>query len=200
MKANRMLAGLAVVGALTAGCAAPDAAAPPSPAASKSPAATEDHDDMDMDMDMSAAEEPSEPAAMICSDEIKDAVRRTFVLDAEPTGAPQWSARDRLFSCTYRLPEGRLRLSVQDATQQRVGRAYFDRLRGTLPGARTVTGMDNFGFPAFQAASGQVVFLKDGKTLQVDASSLPEAALPAGYSRAEAAYSVASAVVACWTE
>lgn len=201
MKAHAMLAGLAVLGVLTAGCSATDSAAPRS-AASESPAAMEDHSgmDMNMDMDMGAADKPSQPARMICGAEIREAVTRTFALDAEPVGTPRWSASDRVFSCTYRLPEGPLRLSVQDATQQRVGRAYFDRLRGTLPGARTVTGMDNFGFPAFQAASGQAVFLKDGKTLQVDASSLPEAALPAGYSRAEAAYSVASAVVACWTE
>jgi hypothetical protein len=163
-----------------------------------------DHDDMamdgDMTMDMGAGRKPSQPARMICGAEIRDAVRRTFALDAEPVGIPRWSASDRLFSCTYRLPDGRLRLSVQDATQEKVGRAYFDRLRGTLAGARTVTGMDNFGLPAFETTSGRVVFLRDGKTLQVDTSVLPKAALPAGYSRAEAAYSVASAVVACWTE
>lgn len=199
MKAHATLAGLAALGVLTAGCSAADSAAPPS-AASESPAAMKDHSGMDMNMDMGAADKPSQPARMICGAEIRDAVRRTFALDTQPVGTSRWSASDRVFSCTYRLPEGRLRLSVQDATRQRVGRAYFDRLRGTLPGAQKITGMDNFGLPAFQTASGQAVFLRDGKTLQVDPSALPKTALPPGYSRAEAAYSVASAVVACWTE
>lgn len=197
MKAHAMLAGLAVIGALAAGCAATDTTTPP-PAASKSPAAMKDHSDMAMNT--GAADKPSEPAAMICGAEIKDAVRRTFALDTGPTGTPRWSTPDRLFSCAYRLPGGRLHLSVQDATKQRAGKAYFDRLRGTQTGARTITGMDNFGLPAFQTANGQVVFLRDGKTLQVDASALPKEALPAGFSRVEAAYSIASAVVACWTE
>ena len=91
-------------------------------------------------------------------------------------------------------------MTVQDATVQKEGRAYFADLRASLPGAKRLTGVEGFGFPSFETPDGDVVFLKDGKTLHVDASSLPSGALPAGYTRPEAAYSIASSVIACWTE
>jgi hypothetical protein len=60
--------------------------------------------------------------------------------------------------------------------------------------------MDNLGFPAVSTRAGDVVFLKDGKTLHVDATRLPDASLPRSFSRSEVAYSVAAAVIACWKE
>ncbi len=94
----------------------------------------------------------------------------------------------------------RLRLSVEDLDQAAPGRAAFDRLRSRLGGGRRITGVASFGFPAFETNGGNVVFLKDHKTLWVDASGVPRAALPPGISRVGAAYGVASAVIACWTE
>lgn len=161
-----------------------------------------DHDMSGMTMkDMASEDGPSKPARMICGDEIRGAVQRTFALDREPASSHRWADATRRFSCTYRLPDqASLRLSVQDSPDEKAGRRYYEALRGRLPGATPVRGMENFGFPAFETPSGNVVFLKDGKTLRVDASALPGATLPDGFSRQEAAYSVASAVVACWTE
>jgi hypothetical protein len=136
---------------------------------------------------------------MICGAEIRDAVKRTFAMTAGPTGTDTWSASRRVFSCGWSVPHGTLAMSVQDSLSEKTGRAYFDRLRSRLSGTR-VGGMESFGFPAFRTATGDVVFLKDGKTLQVDATHLSSAALPSGFSRGETAYSVASAVIACWTE
>ncbi len=151
-------------------------------------------------MDMGSAADPSAPAAMICTNEIKDAVKRTFALSETPATTDRWAVDTRLYTCDYRLPGGTFSLSVQDATDATSGRAAFDALRRDLPSAVTLRGLESFGFPAFATPSGEVAFLKDGKTLLVDASALPASSLRADYTRRDAAYSVASAVIACWTE
>jgi len=61
-------------------------------------------------------------------------------------------------------------------------------------------GLQAFGLPAYESADGRVVFLKDGKTLAVDAGALPRVAGPGGESRTEVAYAVAADVVGCWSE
>lgn len=141
---------------------------------------------------------PSESASMVCSDEIRDAVGRNLALPRAPLGLSAW--RHRTFRCTYPLAGGDLRLSVKDLDEARTGRAYFDALRSRLPAPRTIRGLAAFGFPAFETGRGDVVFLKDHKTLWVDASRLTRGDLPTGRSREDVAYGVASAVIACWTE
>ncbi len=148
--------------------------------------------------DMKAGRAPSKTASMVCGAEIRGAVKRTFALSHAPSSTHTWS--HRLFTCTYALPGGPLRLSVKDLTDRKAGRAHFDGLRSSLAGARRIAGMASLGFPSFETASGNVVFLKDGKTLRVDATRVSRSALPAHFSRQEAAYGVAAAVIACWTE
>ena len=167
-------------------------------AQSETPGHNEDHEHVE-GMDMSSSGGPSSAASMICTDEIGDAVARTFALDSTPESTEVWSKAQRVYSCRYELAEGALVLSVQDASDDASGRAYFDGTRRRLPGAVELKGMENFGFPAF-ATSERVVFLKDGKTLQVDAAQVPAAALRDDYTQRDAAYAVASAVIACWTE
>lgn len=200
------LAVLASVGLLVSGCggasptSAGSGAAASSASASPGGAGANPGTGSGMNMDMGSADSPSKPAAMICSPEIRDAVRRTFAMSRPPGRTPAWAKTSRTYTCTYQVPGGRLRLSVQDALQAKQGRASFDRLARSVAGATPLRGMDSFGFPSFSAPSGKVGFLKDGKTLVVDASLLPTSALPTGYSRQEAAFSVASAVIACWNE
>jgi hypothetical protein len=141
---------------------------------------------------------PSASARMICGTEIRHAVERTFALSAPPPAASTWT--HRMFGCTYDLPNGSLRLTVDDATDPNVGRGYFTGLRSQLTGSATIQGAEALGFPAFETPDGNVVFLKDGKTLRVDASSVPRQALPTGFSREEAAYGIAAAIIACWKE
>lgn len=147
-----------------------------------------------------SADAPSEAAAMICTDETRDAVVRTFDLAQPPASTDDWSSADRVYSCTYDLPAGNLDLTVQDGTDQASGTTYFAEARAQFDDATTIGGIESFGFPAFETEDGNVVFLKDGKTLRVDASSLRASELPEGFSRAELAYGVAAAVIACWTE
>ncbi|MGI9158018.1 MAG: hypothetical protein ACR2FG_15535 [Marmoricola sp.] len=195
MRARVLLGTAATVALLATGCG--------SRGATGAQPDTSDHASAsakDMSMNMGTGDRPSDPAKMICGAEIQDAVRRTFALSGNPSSVHSWSKSDRVYSCTYRLPHGKLAMSVQDSLDEKSGRAYFDALRKRLPGARVISGMESYGFPAFETSDGNVVFLKDGKTLRVDATSLPSAALPKGFSREEAAFSVASAVIACWSE
>lgn len=141
---------------------------------------------------------PSQAARMVCSEEIRDAVARTFELAQAPRATGDWS--HLVFTCRYPLPGGPLILSVQDARNEHAGRAYFTGLRSRLTGARDIEGVESFGFPAFETPDGNVAFVKDGKTLRVDASNVAEASLPADFTRSEAAYGVAAAVIGCWTE
>ena len=152
----------------------------------------------DADMEGMGATRPSEAASMVCSGEIRRAVKRTFQLDRQPHSTHDWS-RGR-FTCRYQLPDGPLELSVEDFTDKRLGHAYFTGLRSRLTRDRTITGVPSLGFPAFETPDGTVGFLKDGKTLLVDARRVSTASLPTGFSRAEAAYGVAAAVIGCWTE
>jgi hypothetical protein len=141
---------------------------------------------------------PSAPAQMICSNEIAAAVKSVFVLTRSPARTHAWSGQT--YRCDYRVGAGTLHLSVADYPDRAEGNAFFAALRARLPGAARITGPANFGFPAFQTPNGNVAFLKDGKTLRIDASALPAAVIPADLGRLGSASSTAAAVLECWTE
>ncbi len=113
-------------------------------------------------------------------------------------GDASWT--NRLYTCTYRLPQnGRLVLSVKDSQDVESGSTYFDRSRRDLPHTKPLQGLISLGLPSYEAQQGIVAFLKDGKTLTVDASRLsPE--VGGHQSREDVAYAVAAEVVACWSE
>jgi hypothetical protein len=200
MKPRALLATVATVTLLVSGCASTsststsDQADRPSASTSPGMAGMSEQEMKSMD----AGSGPSQTATMICGDEIRSTVQRTFALTSPPRSSHTWA--DGLFSCTYELPHGMLRLSVKDSLTMKPGRAYFQQLRRRLEGASTIRGVPSLGFPAFETPQGDTAFLKDGKTLRVDASSLPTSTLPAGFSRQDASYAIASAVIACWTE
>lgn len=141
---------------------------------------------------------PSVTAKMVCGDEIAGAVLRNLTVSAAPPRHAAWS--NQTFSCTYILPGGSLRLSVKDLNSVIAGRAWFDGLRKQLLHPESILGISNLGFPAFQTPNGDVAFLKDGKTLLVDATQVPTALVPPGSTRTGVAYGVAAAVIACWKE
>ena len=139
--------------------------------------------------------EPSEAARMICTDETVDSVVKTFALEKSPESSDSW--KDLVYTCTYDLPQGELVLSVKDSPDLESGQAYYDRLAARTAHAKPLKGLDALGLPAFETRHGEVAFLKDGKTLLVDASRLTNA--PGG-SATDEAYQVATTVVACWSE
>lgn len=145
---------------------------------------------------VTSAGSPSAPATMVCSDEIAGAVHRNLAVTSTPPRHATW--HDQTYVCNYVLAGGQLTLSVKDLTSPVAGRAYFDHLRGRLPNPSAIKGIADLGFPAFETSRGDVVFLKDGKTLRVDATQVPMNLLPPGFSRTAVAYGVAAAVIACW--
>lgn len=140
---------------------------------------------------------PSAPAKMICSDDIRAAVKKAFSLPSTPRPTAVWA--NQVYRCTYAVGDGTLVLAVQDAADVKTGGAFYTGLKAQLSQPQPVQEFDTFGFPAFQTSDGRVALIKDGKTLLVDASDVPSASLPDGFKPTDAAYSIASAVVGCWT-
>ncbi len=144
------------------------------------------------------AEEPSDAAQMICAGQVTRAI--TSMLDLQGEVEPTSTWNEPTFTCTYDIDGAPLMLSVDDATDLEAGEAHFDGLQGTVEGARDIEGLLALGMPAFTTDAGIVAFLRDGKTLLVDATRLPSELAGGTMTRDEVAYAVASAVLVCWVE
>jgi hypothetical protein len=142
--------------------------------------------------------EPSAAAAMICSANIRDAIDSVLALSKPVTGEDSYMHGH--YACTYALPGGPLELSVHEAADPAGAQAYADSIRTDYGSAEDIEGLANLGFPAYRTAEGAVVFVKDSMVLVVDAR---EVTVPTGAdapSRSDAAYQIATNVLACWKE
>ena len=140
---------------------------------------------------------PSVSARMICGPEIRRDVAMIMSLPSPPAATASWAGH--LYTCTYQLRGGPLVLSVKDAPDVTAARVYFSALVRHLHPASALNGLPALGLPAYQSTAGAVVFLKDDKTLEVDAAGLPAQAGPDHQTREALAYAVAADVLACWT-
>ena len=145
-----------------------------------------------------AAAKPSPTAAMVCGSEIQDDLVTALQLSGPPATTSTYV--DRLFTCTYHLAQGPLVLSVMDTTDVPSATRYYDTLRQRLGNPPPLTGVASLGLPSVQTSSGTVLFLKDDKTLEVDASGLPATLGPHQQTRSDLAYQMASDVIGCWRE
>lgn len=137
---------------------------------------------------------PSKTALMVCGDDIKGKVRSVLKL-AKP--APVKSTfKDRLFTCTYLLPQGPLVLSVKQSPTDAAAGTYFDAVRKTLAPTHNVIGL---GTRAYATNTGIAVVIKDNQTLRVDATGLPAVFGSEHQKRTDLAYEIASDVLGCWT-
>jgi hypothetical protein len=150
--------------------------------------------------DAHAAENgPSEAAQMVCAGSVVTAIAKITGLTDEPTPTSAWDGR--FYSCTYEVDGEPLELSVHDANDVSVGEAHFAELQAGLENAEEIEGLLGLGLPSFSTGDGIVAFLRDGKTLVVDATSLPEGLGPDGTrTQDDVAYAVASAVLTCWVD
>lgn len=144
----------------------------------------------------SSAVEPSEAARMICDGQVATAVASTFRLDGEITPTSTWDAP--MYTCTYEIDGAPLVLSVHDTTDVAAGEEHYAELQRTLD-ADDIEGLLGLGLPSFSDDEGVVAFLRDGKTLVVDATALPNGFV-GDMTRNEAAYAIATAVLGCWVE
>jgi hypothetical protein len=140
---------------------------------------------------------PSASALMVCGTEIKGAVETILAASPAPTTTATWT--DHLYTCTYHLASGTLVLSVKESPDTASAHTYLTTLQHQLDSTTPLTGSQGLGFPGFQDATGDVVILKDDKTLHVDATGLAAASGPSKLSRADVAYEIATDILGCWT-
>jgi hypothetical protein len=141
---------------------------------------------------------PSKSAQMICGTETRANIATLLALTSPPAAKATWA--DHIYTCTYQLAVGALVLSVTESADLPKARIYFDALRVHLGNTKPLAGMASLGFPAYETTTGTVVFLKDNKTLEVNASALPARVGPEGSSPADFAYTIATDVLACWSD
>lgn len=144
---------------------------------------------------MSMSPGPSATAKMICGPEIRTDVAKVLALSAKPPVTATWA--HSLYTCTYRLPTGRLVLSVKESGDVASAHTYFAALRGKLGASHPLHGLSALGLPAYETTDGTVVFVKDDKTLHVDGTGLPRNAAN-GESRTDLAYTIATDILGCW--
>jgi len=141
---------------------------------------------------------PSKAAQMICGPETRRNVSTLMALHAPPQTKATWA--DHTYTCTYQLPVGPLTVIVKESSGAPTARSYFNATRARTAHTTTLSGLVGLGLPAYQDTAGRVVFLKDTMTLQVDPTALPQHVGPQKTSRADFAYTVATDILACWSE
>lgn len=139
---------------------------------------------------------PSASALMVCGPEIAKDVATVLALPAAPATTATWT--DHLYTCTYHLPSGTLVLSVKESPDTTSATGYFSALRRQLGTATALTGAQGLGNAGYETSTGNVVILKDDKTLRVDATGLPAASGTAQLTRTDLAYEIATDIIGCW--
>ena len=182
---------------LLSGCANGGPSAPPAGTAAAESGGTQSETPSPAAVATAAEGSPSAAAKMVCGDETRANITRILSLSASPPTSDSWA--EKLYTCTYSLPSGRLVLSVKETADPAAARARFDSLQ-RQPTARPIEGMANLGLPGFETTAGSVVFTKDNFVLTVDATALPPTLGPHSVSRNAFAYETATAVLACWSE
>lgn len=203
MKHRTWLAAIAAASLLMTGCAVTDPAPPVSADQESShlmPDGTampgSEHDGHGAAQNPNG---PSEAAQMICDGQVVTAVGRILGLESEVVPSSSWE--QPFFTCTYSIDGDPLVLSVHDATDEAEGLEHFAAAQMSVDGAEKIEGMAGLGMPSFSDGEGIVAFVREGKTLLVDATALPSELGATGTStRHDAAYALASAVLVCWVE
>lgn len=141
-----------------------------------------------------APQGPSASARMICGAEIRADVTKILGLKSPPATTSLWA--DHLYTCTYRLPQGNLIVSVKESPDAAATKSYFQARRQQSGSPDTLAGLTP---SAFGTPTGTVVLVKDNNTLTVDATALPTQFGTQHQKRTDLAYEVASVILGCWT-
>jgi hypothetical protein len=143
------------------------------------------------------ATKPSPSALMSCGSEIRHNAATLLALPAPPRTSATWA--HNVYTCTYHLAQGPLVISVHEAGDAPTARRDFIALAKQLGTTQPLRGAKGLGLPAYETAAGNVAFLKDDKTLQVDATQLPQHIEPSQRTRADLAYTLATDIMGCWS-
>jgi hypothetical protein len=141
-----------------------------------------------------AGDGPSAAAQMICAAETRTDIKTVLTLKAAPVGEATWTGH--LYTCTYTLPMGTLRLSVKESPDAATATSYYTTLRGRLGTTHDLAGLTE---SAYGTPEGTVVLRKDNDVLRVDVTALPAQFGAQHQKRADFAYEIASDILGCWT-
>ncbi len=142
---------------------------------------------------------PSISARMTCSEEeIQNAIALTLGLNGRPKRTSQWVKP--VYTCTYQLQDGPLRLEVTEFGSDAAAVHEFDALKSQDAKAKVpLQTLENFEVPAFLASDDVILTVKDNKLLRVDATQLPKTVGPSHRARRDLIYLVTSAILRCWS-
>lgn len=143
-------------------------------------------------------EAPSVKTAMVCGKEIMDSVATLAGEATLPAAQTTWV--DHLYTCTYRLPQGPLVISVKESSDPSTAVAYFETLQKDAGTVTPLAVLEALGLPSFHTPTGQAAFVKDNLTLKVDASRLPAQVGRPPRGRTSFADTVTSDILDCWRE
>jgi hypothetical protein len=194
MKTRQLATGLGALAFLLAGCASGGGSGTPAPGGTAMAGMSMAPGQSMAGMTMPAAGAPSKAAAMVCSQDIQDKVRTVLRLEKPAPVRSSW--HDRLYTCTYTLPMGRMVLSVKESASKSVAHDYFEAQRGPSGDTEPLLGL---GEQAYGTKTGIAVVLKDNMTLRVDTTGLPTVFGAQQQRRTDLAYEIASDVLGCWT-
>jgi hypothetical protein len=196
----RPLLAASVAAAILTGCAGPGADHPATSPSQSAPAMTPgmvmpDGSTMGaISPRARSTDHPSAAALMICAAETRSDIATVLKLKSSPAASSSWESG--VYTCTYRLPMGRLVLSVTHSPDHAAATRYVRTERGRLPDVKALAGLTD---QAFGTPDGVVLLLKDDDTLRVDATALPPVFGKQGQRRSDFAYEVASTILGCWT-
>lgn len=140
-----------------------------------------------------AGSQPSAASKMVCAGDVPAQVKIVLKLSAPAPTSTSW--QDRLYTCTYTLPMGKMVLSVKESDDKPAARDYFRALRAKLGDTAPLLGV---GEQAYATKTGTAVVLKDNMTLRVDTTGLPEVFGTQQQRRTDLAYQMATVVMGCW--
>ena len=140
---------------------------------------------------------PSPAAKMICADETRKNVATMLGTSGRIPTTDSFLAQR--YTCTYRLPQGPLVLSVDDVHGMAAAERALALQRARLGATTPIAGLASLGLPGYESGAGAVVFRKDDKVLVIDARGLPPAVGSSHLTRADLAYQIATDVLACWS-
>jgi hypothetical protein len=136
---------------------------------------------------------------MTCSEEeIQNAIALTLGLSGRPKRTSQWVKP--VYTCTYQLHDGPLRLAVTEFGSDAAAVHEFNQLKSQYAhGKVPLLTLEAFEVPAFLASDDVVLTVKDNKLLRVDATQLPKTVGPSHRARRDLIYLVTSAILRCWS-
>jgi hypothetical protein len=141
-----------------------------------------------------SADEPSEPARIVCQDEAQEDIERVLGVPATLVGPPTYV--NHVSDCRYRYPDGSFDLTVHDLPDDAATTALYTGLAARQGHVRD---LQLPGAEAFVAGNGSVIMRKDTEVLLVDITDLPRSFGHPAVTRADAALLITNAILGCWT-